>query len=489
MDYLRLLNSESVDVVATDPPFNKNRKFNATPGSLSSGASFQDRWKWRDDIEGAWLAEIENEHDKLGKAIQNAIDTHSESMGAFLCFMAVRLLAMHRILKPTGSIFLHCDPTASHYIKMVMDAIFGRENFVNEIVWCYIAPIRRNTNYYKKSHDILFWYAKDWDACKTSKIAKMPLSESTIRRFGKYFDAKGQLTYARLKETNPGAFDALAGVPDNLNEVWMDKYNGTNMVDWWTDIVPIKRKGRGQKGESTGYPTQKPIALYKRLIESASEEGDVVMDPFCGCATTLVASEMIGRQWIGIDLWDDVYGVIEDRLKKAGDLEGSDGSRTRMTLFEAIGKIKRITSPGDIEDPYAGEPAAPVMESKPRFIPPKQKWQRLKPHEKDKYLAEAQAGSGGRIVCASCGIEQEMRYMQRDHINPKTNKRSVNDISNLILLCSSCNRHKRNLLTLDGVREKITREGWMVDREKAEQAEEATAHIVDRLKVELKDEA
>ena len=476
-------------MIATDPPFNKNRKFNATPGSLSSGASFQDRWKWRDDIEGAWLAEIEKDHDKLGKAIQSAIDTHSESMGAYLCFMAVRLLAMHRILKPTGSIFLHCDQTASHYLKMVMDAIFGRENFVNEIVWCYRTPLRRNTDYYKQAHDIIFWYAKDNENRKVGGIATSPFSKSTIKRYSKYLDENGQMTYGDYKRVNPGTFSRLKGKDSlDLNKVMLDINKGTNMHDWWDDIVPIKRRGREKKTEATGYPTQKPIALYKRLIQSASEKGDVVMDPFCGCATTLVASEMTDRQWIGIDLWDDVYDVIEDTLKKAGDLEGSDGSRIGMTLFEAIGKIKRITSPDDIENPYTGEPAAPVLESKTKFIPPKQKWQRLKPHEKDKYLAEAQAGADGRIVCASCGIEQEMRYMQRDHINPKTNKRSVDDISNLILLCSSCNRHKRNLLTLDGVRAKIVEKGWMVDREKAERAEEATAHIVDKLKVELRDE-
>ena len=135
LGFLRAMNSESVDLIATDPPFNKGRDFHATPDSLAAGARFQDRWSWERDVHQEWVDEIADDHPRLMEAIEGARRTHSDGMGAFMCFMAVRLLAMHRVLKPTGSIYLHCDPTASHYLKAVMDAIFGWRNFRNEIVW------------------------------------------------------------------------------------------------------------------------------------------------------------------------------------------------------------------------------------------------------------------------------------------------------------------------------------------------------------------
>ena len=134
---LRGMNSESVDLIATDPPFNKSRDFHATPDSLAAGASFQDRWSWEKDVHEEWADQITDDYPKLMEAIESARYAHSDGMGAFMCFMAVRLLEMRRVLRPTGSIYLHCDHTASHYLKAVLDAIFGRKNFRNEIVWCY----------------------------------------------------------------------------------------------------------------------------------------------------------------------------------------------------------------------------------------------------------------------------------------------------------------------------------------------------------------
>ena len=135
--FLRAMNSESVDLIATDPPFNKGRDFHATPDSLAAGAKFQDRWSWERDVHEEWTDQITDDYPRLMEAIESARYAHSDGMGAYMCFMAVRLLAMRRVLKPTGSIYLHCDPTASHYLKAVMDAIFGWRNFVNEVVWSY----------------------------------------------------------------------------------------------------------------------------------------------------------------------------------------------------------------------------------------------------------------------------------------------------------------------------------------------------------------
>ena len=159
LDFLRAMNSESVDLIATDPPFNKGRDFHATPDSLASGAKFQDRWSWEKDVHQEWVDQIKDDHKPLMEAIESAKHAHSDGMGAFMCFMAVRLLAMRRVLKPTGSLYLHCDPTASHYLKAVMDAVFGYQRFQNEIIWCYTSG-GVSKQYFGKKHDIILFYTK-----------------------------------------------------------------------------------------------------------------------------------------------------------------------------------------------------------------------------------------------------------------------------------------------------------------------------------------
>ena len=161
--FLRAMNSESVDLVATDPPFNKGRDFHATPDSLASGARFQDRWSWEKDVHEEWVDQLKDDHKPLMEAVESARHAHSDGMGAFVCFMAVRLLAMHRVLKPTGSIYLHCDPTASHYLKAIMDAIFGWQNFRNDIVWKRKAGRGETQNTavrFGVTSDALMFYAK-----------------------------------------------------------------------------------------------------------------------------------------------------------------------------------------------------------------------------------------------------------------------------------------------------------------------------------------
>ncbi len=137
LPFLRSMNSESVHLIATDPPFNKGKDFHATPDSLAAGAKFQDRWSWETDVEGEWLDQIADDWPRVMTVINGARESYGDDMGAFLCFMGVRLLEMHRILRKDGSIYLHCDPTASHYLKQLMDAVFERKNFQNELIWHY----------------------------------------------------------------------------------------------------------------------------------------------------------------------------------------------------------------------------------------------------------------------------------------------------------------------------------------------------------------
>lgn len=161
LDFLRAMNSESVDLIATDPPFNKGRDFHATPDSLASGAKFQDRRSWEKDAHREWVDQIEDDHKPLMEAIESARHAHSDGMGAFMCFMAVRLLAMRRVLKVTGSIYLHCDPTASHYLKATMDAIFGWRGFRNEIVWKrtpFPGSSKSRAKQLPRDHDIVLFH-------------------------------------------------------------------------------------------------------------------------------------------------------------------------------------------------------------------------------------------------------------------------------------------------------------------------------------------
>ncbi len=157
--FMRAMNSESVDLIATDPPFNKGRDFHATPDSLAAGAKFQDRWSWERDVHEEWVDQIADDYPHVLNVIQGSRSSYGDDMGAFLCFMAVRLIAMRRLLKPTGSIYLHCDPTASHYLKELMDAVFGRRMFRNEIVWCYGSG-GASKQHFSRKHDLILWYSR-----------------------------------------------------------------------------------------------------------------------------------------------------------------------------------------------------------------------------------------------------------------------------------------------------------------------------------------
>ncbi|MXX22885.1 MAG: site-specific DNA-methyltransferase [Rhodospirillales bacterium] len=294
LGFLEAMNSESVDLIATDPPFNKGRDFRATPDSLAAGAKFQDRWSWEQDVHQDWVDQITDSHPRLMRVIAAARDSYSDGMGAFLCFMAMRLLAMRRILKPTGSVYLHCDPTASHYLKQLMDAVFGRRNFKNEVVWCYKSGGASKRRFAKK-HDIILFYAK------VEKLSRFNVLK--IKSYGR---------------TGGGQGGAVKYFRDGQGT-----YSIVSARDWW-DMSMLSTT----HGERLGYPTQKPIALYERMILASSDEGDVVLDPFAGCATTLVAAERLKRQWVGIDIWGNARSVVLQRLGREGLLgEGTTGQR------------------------------------------------------------------------------------------------------------------------------------------------------------------
>ncbi|MDP8240784.1 MAG: site-specific DNA-methyltransferase [Candidatus Hatepunaea meridiana] len=288
LDFLRNQDdfpSESIDMVYLDPPFNSNQNYNAllkdTDGTRETvkAKAFKDIWKW-DDLSAKTQYEINN-IDYTPKpliALINMLESflgHS-AMYAYLIYIAVRLIELHRILKPTGSLYLHCDPTASHYLKLFLDAVFGAKNFQNEIIWSYKSGGSTSKRFARK-HDVLLFYAKDINKCRFN-----PQREKSYNRGLKPYRFKNVEEF----EDDTGWFTMV-----NMKDVWQ------------IDMV-----GR-TSSERLGYPTQKPLALLKRIIQASSSAGDIILDPFCGCGTTIDAVEILNREnpdiparrWIGID--------------------------------------------------------------------------------------------------------------------------------------------------------------------------------------------
>ena len=333
---LQGINSETIDLIATDPPFNKNQDFHATPKSAAEGGKFSDRWSWDKDVHQEWVDDIKDGWPAVWANIESARRTAGEDMAAFLCWLGVRLMECHRILKPTGSLYLHIDHTAHAYVKCLLDGIFERKNFRNEIVWQRAYGGKGSPAAPRKFgayHDTLLFYTKS-EKYQIHTYTKLPdkdietffpLQTSDGRRYHdraplhrsasngpgptlcytwKGFEPKRpwgwRLSEKRMnKEFEEGNIIIRDGKIKRL--VFADQYKGKPVGDLWTDIHILT--GSNSK-ERTGYPTQKPLALYERIIKASSNEGDMVLDPFCGCATTPVAAERLGRQWIGIDMWE-----------------------------------------------------------------------------------------------------------------------------------------------------------------------------------------
>ncbi len=421
---MRSMNSESVDLIATDPPFNKGKDFHATPDSLASGAKFQDRWSWEKDVHEEWVDQIRDDYPHVINVIQGSRSSYGDDMGAFLCFMAVRLIAMRRLLKPTGSIYLHCDPTAGHYLKELMDAVFGRKNFRNEIVWHY----RRWTGKAKRFqslHDLVYFYTKT-DTYTWNQLYTEYTSGSV--------DRKKQGVLHRFKAgyepvlVSDGKIDEK-GVSEN--DVWQIPF-----------IAPSAK-------ERTGYPTQKPLALYERIIQASSNEGDIVLDPFAGCATTLVAAEKLGRRWVGIDLWEKAAEVVTNRLQQEALLGMVGKSQDILPLH---GFLTFTDEPPERTDD--GEYAVPYL--RPKVLVKEPEGPKYTRHQMYEHLLD-QHGSR----CQGCDrVFDDSRYLELDHNTPRADG-GINHISNRVLLCGPCNKLKSNIYTLGGLRRMNKKLGYM----------------------------
>jgi site-specific DNA-methyltransferase (adenine-specific) len=347
--------------------------------------------------------------------------THSKAMKAYLTYMAQRMIEMHRVLKDTGSLYLHCDTTASHYLKIVMDEIFGKNNFRNEISW------RRNTSHsdavgYGRVRDTILFYTKTQNAVWNDVYQKY--NDEYVEQYYKYKDKNGRrwmsgdlgaaglagggynyqwhghtklwrcpIETMRQLEADGKIFYTKNGVARRKR--YLDEAKGIPAQDDWWDVQAL----RSWHKERTVYPTQKPLALLHRIIKASSNEGDIVFDPFCGCATTCVAAQQLGRKWIGIDIEKQAVNILIERL--------SDDAG----LFKDFVNTTLIPQRTDV---LIVEPTRPVKER----------------------LYKEQ-----NCMCNGCKTQFEIRNLEIDHIIPKS-KGGGDYYENYQLLCSACNKMK-----------------------------------------------
>ena len=364
------LNSNLVDLIYLDPPFNSKRFYSAPVGSRAAGSSFKDMWTWQ-DVNEEYLNTLAENYPALTEFIAAAGVMHSKAMAAYLTCMAQRIVEMHRVLKDTGSLYLHCDPTASHYLKALLDEIFGKDNFRNEIVWGYRGGGSPKKDFGRR-HDVILRYSKSKDYVFNSDSVRIPYQAEGLGR----------------KD------DAMWGRHKGTDKVYKPHSLGKIPEDWW--IINVLN---ANDPERTGYPTQKPLALLHRIIKASSNEGDIVMDPFCGCATTCVAAQQLGRKWIGIDIEKQAAGILVERLSNDAG------------LFKDFVHTSLIPQRTDIR---FEAPSVPVKER----------------------LYKEQNG-----LCNACGSAFNIWNLETDHIIPKA-KGGGDYYENYQLLCSSCNKIK-----------------------------------------------
>ncbi|MDR2894070.1 MAG: HNH endonuclease [Alistipes sp.] len=402
------LDSNLVDLIYLDPPFNSKRTYSAPIGSKAAGTSFKDMWTW-EDVDEEYLNTLAENFPALTEYIAAIGAIHTPAMKAYLTYMAQRIVEMHRILKNTGSIYLHCDPTASHYLKVLMDEIFGRDNFRNEIIWHYKTTLKASDNHLGRDHDVILCYAKSKLHKITPDRTDYPASDNTIKRWAKYADASGFVSnkhFAGSKSTIIDTSDEDKGF--NIN-------HGIPRDVWYIPHLT------GASKEKTGYPTQKPLALLRRIIKTSSNEGDLVLDPFCGCATTCVAAQQLGRKWIGIDIEEQAVDIL----------------------------IERLSDDAGLFRNFVNTDIAPQRTDLKVVAPNKSVKERL---------YKEQAG-----LCKACGTAFDIWNLEIDHIIPKS-KGGGNYYENYQLLCGHCNRMKSNN-PMESLRLKIkTRKELMKDK-------------------------
>ena len=383
---MRGMDSETFDMIYLDPPFNSKREYHGAIGTDAENTSFDDVWHWSrlDDSDVRELAVL---HPAVAGLVRVAQDVHGKPMASYLVFMALRLIEMHRVLKPTGSIWLHCDPTANSYIRVLMDAVFGKGNMRNEVVWAYTGPGSPKMRQFNRKHDTLFWYSKGdtWTFNKDAvRIAYKPGTAGKLTKTSKN-------VWGALSREKAEAYERKGKIPET----------------WWTDIHRVMPTAK----ERTGYATQKPLALLERVIEASSNPDDLVLDPFCGCATTCVAADRLHRRWVGIDERSEAMDLVVKRL--------------RDTASDGFGNVRHRKRPPRRTDQ---DPAIPKSKVKPLLI------------ERD------------GAACAYCGKSKPPEDLQVDHVVPRR-RGGPDHQDNYKLACQRCNQRKGTKSEIEYLRE------------------------------------
>ncbi len=362
----------SVDLVYLDPPFNSNATYNIlfrTPAGQAADSqiqAFEDTWHWNNAAEDSFEQVMRAGHPRAFELLRAMRAFLGENdMMAYLSMMAIRLIELHRVLKPSGSLYLHCDPTASHYLKLLLDGVFGPERFGNEIIWRRQNAKGLASTRFARNHDVILRYTRSETWTWTPQLR--PHDPAYVQRFYRFADLDGRtyqladltnpnkdrpnLKYefrgvtrvwrwtkermetadreGRIVQTSPGAVPRL--------KRYLDEQEGSAVDDIWDDISPLTQR----HAERLGYPTQKPLALLERIIAASTNEGDLVLDPFCGCGTTIHAAQKLGRRWIGIDITHLAISAIERRMKQAFPEAEFTVEGTPKDLASALDLAKR----------------------------------------------------------------------------------------------------------------------------------------------------
>ncbi len=518
--FLRSLNNECIDLIAIDPPFAANETFTSRPKPPISQAEFdeevalakthgaahnegigetrvQDFWNWDDDIHPEWKMRIQDDYPSVHAVIEAVEACATENEAAYICFMAVRLIECRRVLKPTGSIYVHCDDHVNSYLRMLLGAVFGAENFQNLVTWKRFTA-HNDPNRYGRVTDTLLFYSKS--SIKTFNRVPGSYSEVQLARY-KYKDERGpfraeNLTAPHFSPTrtvewrgvHPGANRQWRFSIDELERLYsegrillrrdglprkdgyksyLDEAPGPALQDIWTDI-----ELGPTSGERTGYTTQKPLALYERIIESSSNPGDVVLDIFAGCATTAVAAERLGRELVACDMAYRAWTMLKRRFYLNGTaLEGMTDS-TR----DALASVRRdkgfqepqqwtisyVIGPNELPRRDDADPAPPYQLEQSRRggrqSTQSSTWSGQISKEDAKELLIQRFGP----VCWGCGYEPrrpndslDATLLEVDHIRARKAAEGVegdDELYNLALLHRTCNTIKRNRLTLEELR-------------------------------------
>ena len=474
LDFLRALNSATIDLVYIDPPFAKNETWEADKlrppltrreraierrllrswGIRSEARArdagiewpdestrFSDIWTWERSVHEEWLLSLEESHPAIKELVEAAEITHSESMAAYLCYMAIRLIELKRVLKPTGSVYLHCDPTASHYLKGLMDAIFGEENFRNEIVWGYRGMPSGGKKWQSK-HDVLLFYSGGGDS--TFHVLRGDFTEGTRRTYESAMRRGYNANHSRNMVT---IFDEVkyrravadGKIPAGMRESFYSS-EGPPLRDWWDDIRIL---GGPRNKERVGYPTQKPVSLLERIIRASSNEGDIVLDCFAGCATAALAAEKLQRRWVACDFNLRAWTVFKRQFSRP---ELTLRCNDETTGQQVLGTEPVVTIHGPGELPLRTSPETPAPR---RLVMPERKFKVPASIIPAREMLEALLEmSGYQAWC--CGfanrrpdgaIVRTTNNFHLDHIDPRS-KEGSNQITNRAPLCPTHNLRK-----------------------------------------------